>query len=49
MTHRMELLNQRRLDRKIEIPKPNETQYYEILKIHAAKITTKGEIVLNLW
>merc|ERR1719356_56784 len=38
------LLRPGRLDRKIEIPEPNETQRYEILKIHASNITTKGEI-----
>merc|ERR1719410_2392481 len=38
------LLRPGRLDRKIEIPEPNETQPYEILKIHASNITTKGEI-----
>lgn len=33
-----------RLDRKIEIPEPNETQRLEILKIHAAQITVRGTI-----
>jgi 26S proteasome regulatory subunit T4 len=32
------LLRPGRLDRKIEIPEPNETQRLEILKIHAANI-----------
>jgi 26S proteasome regulatory subunit T4 len=38
------LLRPGRLDRKIEIPEPNETQRLEILKIHAAGIATRGEI-----
>merc|ERR1711935_968117 len=38
------LLRAGRLDRKIEIPEPNETQRLEILKIHAANITRRGEI-----
>jgi 26S proteasome regulatory subunit T4 len=38
------LLRPGRLDRKIEIPEPNETQRLEILKIHAASITKRGEI-----
>ena len=38
------LLRPGRLDRKIEIPEPNETQRLEILKIHAANITKRGEI-----
>jgi len=33
-----------RLDRKIEIPEPNETQRLEILKIHASGITKRGDI-----
>lgn len=33
-----------RLDRKVEIPLPNETSRLEIIKIHAKTITTKGEI-----
>eukprot|EP00588_Corethron_pennatum_P025191 CAMPEP_0194314120 /NCGR_PEP_ID=MMETSP0171-20130528/10944_1 /TAXON_ID=218684 /ORGANISM="Corethron pennatum, Strain L29A3" /LENGTH=401 /DNA_ID=CAMNT_0039069371 /DNA_START=223 /DNA_END=1428 /DNA_ORIENTATION=- len=37
------LLRPGRLDRKIEIPEPNETQRMEILKIHASKINKKGE------
>merc|ERR1712232_244225 len=35
------LLRPGRLDRKIEIPEPNETQRLEILKIHAAGITKR--------
>mmetsp|Transcript_14982 Transcript_14982/g.33407 ORF Transcript_14982/g.33407 Transcript_14982/m.33407 type:complete len:173 (+) Transcript_14982:285-803(+) len=38
------LLRPGRLDRKIEIPEPNETQRYEILKIHSQKITKRGDI-----
>lgn len=38
------LLRPGRLDRKIEIPEPNETQRLEILKIHSAKITKQGDI-----
>lgn len=38
------LLRPGRLDRKIEIPEPNETQRLEILKIHAAAITKRGDI-----
>jgi 26S proteasome regulatory subunit T4 len=38
------LLRPGRLDRKIEIPEPNETQRLEILKIHAASITVRGNI-----
>jgi SpoVK/Ycf46/Vps4 family AAA+-type ATPase len=38
------LLRPGRLDRKIEIPLPNETSRLEILKIHAAKVTKHGEI-----
>jgi 26S proteasome regulatory subunit T4 len=38
------LLRPGRLDRKIEIPEPNETQRFEILKIHAASITKRGDI-----
>ena len=33
-----------RLDRKIEIPLPNEQARMEILKIHAANITKHGDI-----
>lgn len=38
------LLRAGRLDRKIEIPEPNETQRLEILKIHAQGITKRGDI-----
>eukprot|EP01125_Pyxidicula_operculata_P002264 TRINITY_DN12168_c0_g1_i1.p1 TRINITY_DN12168_c0_g1~~TRINITY_DN12168_c0_g1_i1.p1 ORF type:complete len:392 (+),score=71.70 TRINITY_DN12168_c0_g1_i1:36-1211(+) len=38
------LLRPGRLDRKIEIPLPNEQGRLEVLKIHASKITTRGEI-----
>jgi len=38
------LLRPGRLDRKIEIPLPNESSREHILKIHAAKITKKGDI-----
>uniref|UniRef100_A0A7S4IX07 AAA+ ATPase domain-containing protein n=1 Tax=Odontella aurita TaxID=265563 RepID=A0A7S4IX07_9STRA len=38
------LLRPGRLDRKIEIPEPNETQRLEILKIHSSKITKRGDI-----
>lgn len=38
------LLRPGRLDRKIEIPEPNETQRLEILKIHAASISKRGDI-----
>jgi len=38
------LLRPGRLDRKIEIPLPNEQSRVEILKIHADKITKQGEI-----
>ena len=38
------LLRPGRLDRKIEIPEPNETQRLEILKIHSASITKRGDI-----
>ncbi|KAL3778362.1 hypothetical protein ACHAW5_008305 [Stephanodiscus triporus] len=38
------LLRPGRLDRKIEIPEPNETQRLEILKIHSAAITKRGDI-----
>lgn len=38
------LLRPGRLDRKIEIPLPNEVSRQDILKIHAGKITKRGEI-----
>ncbi|CAG0912664.1 unnamed protein product [Notodromas monacha] len=38
------LLRPGRLDRKIEIPLPNEQGRLEILRIHAAPITKKGDI-----
>lgn len=38
------LLRPGRLDRKIEIPLPNEQGRLEVLKIHAAKVTKHGEI-----
>jgi len=38
------LLRPGRLDRKIEIPLPNEQGRIEILKIHAAPVTKHGEI-----
>eukprot|EP01105_Mastigella_eilhardi_P007506 TRINITY_DN18944_c0_g1_i1.p2 TRINITY_DN18944_c0_g1~~TRINITY_DN18944_c0_g1_i1.p2 ORF type:complete len:403 (+),score=140.12 TRINITY_DN18944_c0_g1_i1:65-1210(+) len=38
------LMRPGRLDRKIEIPLPNEQARIEILKIHAAPITKRGEI-----
>ncbi|KAH7725319.1 26S protease regulatory subunit S10B [Aphelenchoides avenae] len=38
------LLRPGRLDRKIEIPLPNEQSRLEVLKIHASKITKHGEI-----
>lgn len=38
------LLRPGRLDRKIEIPLPNESQRLEILKIHATSIAKHGEI-----
>jgi 26S proteasome regulatory subunit T4 len=38
------LLRPGRLDRKIEIPLPNEQSRMEILKIHAASIAKHGEI-----
>lgn len=38
------LLRPGRLDRKIEIPEPNESQRLEILKIHAGSITKRGDI-----
>lgn len=38
------LLRPGRLDRKIEIPLPNETARMEILKIHATKLSKHGDI-----
>ena len=38
------LLRPGRLDRKIEIPLPNETGRADILKIHASKLTKHGDI-----
>ena len=38
------LLRPGRLDRKIEIPIPNEASRMDILKIHAGPITKKGDI-----
>jgi 26S proteasome regulatory subunit T4 len=38
------LLRPGRLDRKIEIPLPNEQSRTEVLKIHAAGIAKHGEI-----
>ncbi len=38
------LLRPGRLDRKIEIPLPNEQARVEILKIHASGITKHGDI-----
>ena len=38
------LLRPGRLDRKIEIPLPNEASRVDVLKIHAAPITKQGEI-----
>ena len=38
------LLRPGRLDRKIEIPLPNEQARLEILKIHSSPITKKGDI-----
>jgi len=38
------LLRPGRLDRKIEIPLPNEASRMEILKIHAAPLAKKGDI-----
>ena len=41
------LLRPGRLDRKIEIPLPNETARLEVLKIHAGPITKHGEVKHN--
>ena len=38
------LLRPGRLDRKIEVPLPNEQARLEILKIHAAPVSKSGEI-----
>lgn len=38
------LLRPGRLDRKVEIPLPNEAARQEILKIHSKSITTKGDV-----
>jgi 26S proteasome regulatory subunit T4 len=38
------LLRPGRLDRKVEIGLPNESGRLEILKIHAKKITIKGDV-----
>lgn len=38
------LLRPGRLDRKIEIPLPNENARMEILKIHASKLAKHGDI-----
>ena len=38
------LLRPGRLDRKIEIPLPNDTARVDILKIHSQPITKKGDI-----
>ena len=38
------LLRPGRLDRKVEIPLPNESARYDILKIHAKKLSKYGDI-----
>jgi 26S proteasome regulatory subunit T4 len=38
------LLRPGRLDRKVEIPLPNELSRLEIVKIHAKNISKKGEV-----
>ena len=38
------LLRPGRLDRKVEIPLPNESGRFDIIKIHASKLTKHGEI-----
>lgn len=38
------LLRPGRLDRKVEIPLPNELSRLEIIKIHSKKISIKGEV-----
>jgi 26S proteasome regulatory subunit T4 len=38
------LLRPGRLDRKVEIPLPNEAARHEIVKIHARSITVKGDV-----
>ena len=38
------LLRPGRLDRKVQIPLPNEAARVEILKIHSKGITVKGDV-----
>ena len=38
------LLRPGRMDRKVEIPLPNEASRLEIIKIHAKTITIKGDV-----
>ena len=38
------LLRPGRLDRKIEIPLPNEASRMDIIKIHSTKVNTQGDI-----